>query len=237
MTDSDPIALENSLKILQKNLDVFGQLQILTRLGKIYQSKRQYQKSLIYFRQALNLVKNQSNFDYQIIALVNMGCAYWEMSQLKKAMNYFQDALLIIEEPNDSLGKGMLFAIMGVSYWRKGEWSKANQWFENALKNFPAGEIKTDTLQSLDPFKYEGLKIVMEKGIETLKNRIQLAIDQNDPSRVLLPSFSMIPLMFFTGKKEAIPKLMETSVMLAHQQQKHNILDVISTLKKLMKID
>ena len=30
---------------------------------KIYQSKRQYQKSLIYFRQALNLVKNQSNFD------------------------------------------------------------------------------------------------------------------------------------------------------------------------------
>ena len=105
MTDSDPIALEDSLKILQKKSDISGQLQILTRLGKIYQSKRQYQKSLIYFRQALNLVKNQSNFDYQIIALVNMGCVYWEMSQLKKAMNYFQDALLIIEEPNDSLGK------------------------------------------------------------------------------------------------------------------------------------
>ena len=48
----------------------------------------------------------------------------------------------------------------------------------------------------------------MERGIVTLKNRIQIAQNQNDPNRILLPSFSMVPLMFFTGRKEDIPALM-----------------------------
>ncbi|SVD10790.1 uncharacterized protein METZ01_LOCUS363644 [marine metagenome] len=77
----------------------------------------------------------------------------------------------------------------------------------------------------------------MEKGIATLKNRIQIAQNQNDPVRILLPSFSMIPLMFFTGQKEEIPSLLQTIIQLAQQLNKNNILDVIPILKKIMEID
>ena len=234
MNDLSTKALEESLKSLRQHSDIPGQLQILIQLGQTYQSKRQYQKALFYFRQASELVKDQSNFDHRIVALVNTGCIYWEMSQLKKAMDLFQDALPIAEELGDDAGRMMLCAIMGVSYWRKGGWFRALDWFEKALQDCSAGEIKTT--QSIDPWKYEGLKVVMERGVATLKNRIQIAQNQNDPVRILLPSFSMVPLMFFTGQKEEIPSLLQTIIQLAQQLKKNNILDVIPTLKKIMEI-
>ena len=233
MTDSDLMVLEDALKILQKKSDALGQIKILIQLGQIYQSNRQYQKALIYSRRALDLAKDQSNPDYRIAALVNRGCVYWEMSQLKKAIGFFQDALPITKELGDDVGRRMLYAIMGISYWRKGEWPRAMDWFEKALQDCPAGEIKNNTLQSIDPWKYEGLKIVMERGVETLKNRIQIAKNQNDPVRILLPSFSIVPLMFFTGQKEQIPHLLQTIIPLARQLKKNNILDVILTFKKI----
>ena len=103
MTDSDPMVLEDALEKLRKNSDVLGQLQILIQLGQFYQSKRRYQKALIYSRQALDLVKDQSNPNphHRIVALVNMGCVYWEMSQLKKAMKFYHNAISISEQLGD----------------------------------------------------------------------------------------------------------------------------------------
>ena len=234
MNDLNTEVLEKSLETFSQHSNTLSQLQILIQLGQTYQSKRRYQKALIYFRQALDLVKDQSNPDHRIVALVNIGCVYWDMSQLKKAMDFFQNALPIAEELGDDAGRMMLCAIMGVSHWRKGEWPGAIDWFEKALQDRPVGE--SNIAQSIDPWKYEGLKIVMERGIATLKNRIQSAQNQNDPVRILLPSFSMIPLMYFTGQKEEIPSLLQTVIRLAQQLKKNNILDVIPTLKKIMKI-
>ena len=93
MDDLNIKALEESLESLRQHSDIPGRLQILIQLGQTYQSKRRYQKALIYFRQALDLVKDQSNPDHRIVVLVNIGCVYWEMSQLKKAMDFFEDAL------------------------------------------------------------------------------------------------------------------------------------------------
>ena len=115
MNDLNTKALEKSLESLRQHSDVPGRLQILIQLGQIYQSKRRYQKALIYFRQALDLVKDQSNPDHQIVALVNIGCVYWEMSQLKKAMDFFQNALPIAEELRDDVGQRKLCAIRSIS--------------------------------------------------------------------------------------------------------------------------
>ena len=63
----------------------------------------------------------------------------------------------------------------------------------------------------------------MDRGIGILKNRIKIAQSQNDPERILLPSFSMIPLVFFTGRKETISPLLKTIIPLAQQLKKNNI--------------
>ena len=237
MNDLDPTILEGSLKILRENSDTPGQLQKLYELGDLFQSKRQYQKALIYARQALDLSNEKSNLDHQVVALVNIGCVYWEMSQLKKAMKFYQDALSISDQLGDKKGQGMLRAIIGISYWRKGEWSVAINWFEKALQNFPDGEIKTEVLEPIGTCKYKGLRIVMDRGIGILKNRIKIAQSQNDPERILLPSFSMIPLVFFTGRKESISPLLKTIIPLAQQLQKNKILDFIPRLKEIMRVD
>ena len=237
MTDLDPEVLENTLKIFRQKSDGLGQLRTLIQLGKTYQAKRQYQKALTYSRQALNLVQNEANRDDRIIAMVNMGCIYWEMAQLKKAMDLFQDSLPIAKELRDDVGQRMLCAIMGISYWRKGEWSNAIDWFEQALQACPDSQIETYASQPINFWKYEGLKVVMERGIATLKNRIQIAQNQNDPVRILLPSFSMLPLMLFTGRKGEIPCLMEKIVLLAQKLKKNKILDTIPRLQKLIGIN
>ena len=237
MNDLDPIILEDSLKKLRENSDTPGQLQKLYELGDLFQSKRQYQKALIYARQALDLSNEKSNLDHQVVALVNIGCVYWEMSQLKKAMKFYQDALSISERLGDKEGQGMLRAIIGISYWRKREWSVAMNWFEKALQNFPDGEIKTEVLEPIGTCKYKGLRIVMDRGIGILKNRIKIAQSQNDPERILLPSFSMIPLVFFTGRKETISHLLKTIIPLAQQLKKNNILNFIPRLKEIMRVD
>jgi len=237
MNDLDPIPLENSLKVSSKNFDISSQFQKLYELGSFFQSKRQYSKALIYARQALDLSNEETNFTDQFIALVNMGCVYWEMSQLKKAMMFYQDALSISEQLEDKEAQGKLCAIMGVSYWRLGEWSIAMNWFEKALEKRPENEINNEVNQTSCVSKYEGLTIIMERGIETLKNRIKIAKNQNNLKRILLPCFSMIPLVFFTGRKEEIPKLLETITSLARKLKNENILDLIPRLKKIMSIE
>ena len=77
----------------------------------------------------------------------------------------------------------------------------------------------------------------MDRGIGILKNRIKIAQSQNDPKRILLPSFSMIPLVFFTGKKETNSPLLKTIIPLAQQLKKNNILNFIPRLKEIMRVD
>ena len=77
----------------------------------------------------------------------------------------------------------------------------------------------------------------MDRGIGILKNRIKIAQSQNDPERILLPSFSMIPLVFFTGRKETISPLLKTIISLAQQLKKNNILNFIPRLKEIMRVD
>jgi len=226
MTGPDIKSLEDDLATLRQNSDVAGQFQILNQLCQAYQAQRKFQKALAYAREALNLVKGQANSDDRVHALVNMGCVYWEMAQLNKAIGHFHGALSLAEGMDDDTGRKALSAIMGISYWRKGEWSTAFNLFEQALPVWTG-----------DASKYAGLRAVMERGVATLENRIRMAKDQNDLERTLLPSFSMVPLMYFTGRKEKVPRLLEEITPLAQQLNKTNILDAIPKLKKLMALD
>jgi len=216
------IELKETLDHHKKNSDVSGQLQTLSQLCQAYQAQRKYQKALIYSKQAIEIVNNRDNSEDKIHALINMGCVYWEMAQLKKAMGIFQEALTITEEIQEAEGQKKLSAVLGISYWRKGEWPTAFSWFERAM-----------TTSDVDTTKYEALQAILERGIATLENRIRIAKDQNDAERTLLPSFSMIPLLFFTNRKEKISPLIEDIIPLARQLNKQNLLDEIPKIQNL----
>ncbi|MGV7221036.1 MAG: tetratricopeptide repeat protein [Nitrospinales bacterium] len=214
--------LEATLEIQKKNCDVSGQLQTLSLLCQGYQSQRKYQKALLYSKQAIELAKVQINADDQIHAIINMGCVYWEMAQLKKAMSCFQDALTITQVTQDVEGQKKLSAVLGISYWRKGEWPTAFSWFEKSISILDA-----------ETSKHDALKVILERGVKTLENRIRMAKDQNDAERTLLPCFSMVPLLYFADQKEKIPHLINEIIPLAQQLNKQNILNEIPKLQNL----
>jgi tetratricopeptide (TPR) repeat protein len=212
--------LEATLEIQENNGDISGQLQTLSQLCQDFQAQRKYQKALIYAKKAIELAKSQRNTEKLIHALINMGCVYWEMAQLKKAMGFFQDALTITQETEDIEGQKKISAVLGISYWRKGEWSTAFSWFERATPILDA-----------EASKYDALKVILDRGVATLENRIRMAKDQNDAGRTLLPCFSMVPLLFFTNRKEKIPHLIKEIIPLAQQLNKQNILSEIPKLQ------
>ena len=221
---------------MKKNSDEPKDFKTLSQLGQAYQAKRQFQKALACYKQAYATIKNQASPDDLIVALVNMGAIYWEMSQLRKATDLFHDSLLIVERIGDDVGRRMLYSIIGISSWRKGEFVKAIEWFEAALKVSTEAKVEYERSQIISPWKYEILLVVMERGIVTLKNRIQIAQNQHDAVRILLPSFSMVPLMLFTGRKGGIPILLKELVPLAKELKNNKILNTITALEKIIRI-
>jgi tetratricopeptide (TPR) repeat protein len=221
---------------MKQNSGESNDFKTLSQLGHDYQAKRQLQKALAYSKKAYELVKTQADSDDLIIALVNMGAIYWDMSQLRKATKLFQNSLLIVERIEDNVGRRMLYSIIGISSWRTGEFVKAIEWFEEALKASPEAKVEYERTQLVPPWKYEILHVVMVRGILILKNRIQIARNQQNSVRILLPSFSMVPLMLFTGQKGAIPSLLEEIVPLAKEQKNNKILNTISALEKIIRV-
>jgi tetratricopeptide (TPR) repeat protein len=220
---------------LRQNSEKPNDFKALSQLGHDYQAKRQFQKALVYSKQAYELAKSTTSSDNLIVALVNMGALYWDMSQLRKATNLFHESLLIVEQIGDDVGRRMLYSIIGISSWRKGEFIIAIEYFEKALLATSEAKVEQERSQLVPPWKYEILQVVMGRGIEILKNRIHIAQNQNDLVRVLLPSFSMVPLMIFTGRKGEVPSLLKEIVPLAKELKRNKILETITALEKIIK--
>ena len=124
MNDSDRIVSKDSIEILSNKPDSPKSFLEIYELGSLCQSKRQYQKALVYAKQGLQLSTELSNQDHKVMALVNIGCIYWEMSQLKKAMDLFQNALPTVcaqAPPTDGVSRCSI-ALSGALPWadRKG---------------------------------------------------------------------------------------------------------------------
>jgi tetratricopeptide (TPR) repeat protein len=220
---------------MKQNSEEPKDFKTLIQLGHAYQAKRQFQKALACSKQAYEIAKNKASPDDLIVGLVNVGAIYWEMSQLRKAENHFHDSLLIVEQIGDDVGRRMLYSIIGISSWRKGEFVNAIEFFEKALQATSEIKVEYERSQLVPPWKYEILHVVMVRGIVTLKNRIQVARTQQDSVRILLPSFSMVPLMFFTGRKGVIPGLLKEIVPLAKELKNNKILNTISALENIIR--
>ena len=237
MTEWNIKALEEKLVASRETSDIPTQFQVLSQLGKIFQSQREYKKALNYFRHALNLFKDTENNDDRTIALANLGCVYWEMAQLKKSVDLFEEALILAKKSGDNEGQFMLRTLLGISYWRKLEWNRAILQFEEVLQVY----LENKTALALSRFdatkNYGGLRGAIERGLLTLKNRTHIAREQHDPNRILQSNFAMLPLLFFSGRKEEIPTLITEIVSLAQKIQREDILEPLIKFQKLIKIN
>jgi len=174
-------------------------------------------------------LKQNSDESNDFKTLSQLGQNYQAKRQLQKALAYSKKAYELVKTEADSDDLIVALVNMGAIYWDMSQLRKATKFFQDSL-------LIVERTQLVPPWKYEILQVVMVRGIATLKNRIQIARNQHDSVRILLPTFSMLPLMLFTGQKEAIPSLLKEIVPLAQELKRNKILDTITALEKIIRV-
>lgn len=226
-------ALEDELKSARENKDTEGELSALRQLGLVCQKNSKLTQAASCFSKALTLVERSENERDRAVAHANLGCVYWEMAQLKKAMTHFQEALKIQQRIEDVSGQAAVLALLGISHWRKCEWTEGFSYFEKTLEFQKTHKLKLG--EQPDDETYAPLFEALERGVQTLHNRVRLGREQNDRLKILQPLFSMTPLYLFTGKQSEMKPLLQEAGALAEALHKKDILDMIPKLNGLIR--
>mgnify|MGYP002630088518 CR=1 FL=1 len=225
--------LEDQLKSARENKDIKGELSALRQLGLVCQKNRQLTQAASFLSKALTLVEKTGNERDQAVALANLGCVYWEMAQLKKAMTHFHEALKIQQLTEDVIGQTAVLTLLGVSHWRKCEWQAGLSYFQKTLELQKTHQPKSD--EQPDDEAYASLFEALERGVQTLQNRVHLGREQHDPLKILQPLFSMIPLYLFTGRGSEVESLLREAGALAEVLHKKDIMDMIPILNEFIR--
>jgi len=224
--------LEDELKKVREQKDIIGELRTLRCLGSAFQKNRQFTKAASCLSRALKLVKENESAGDRAVVHASLGCVYWEMAQLKKAMTHFQSALEIQQQFQDAPGQADILTMMGISCWRKCLWEEGFSYFRKVRE---LCQIHASTTANTPKYgEYAFLAEAIERGVETLQNRIRMGREQGSPLKILQPLFSMIPLYLFTARKNEIDPLLREAASLAEQLQKNDIQEAIPRLQALI---
>ena len=184
------------------------------------QEVRKYDAAIV----CLNKLALDVKVDKKLLAVVltALGTAYWEKAQLKKALEQFEKALLLFKETDDKAGKAAILSIVGITYWRKCEWDRALEILEDALSLKPNWEERFAFLYG-----------AFDRGVVTLKNRVRLGRELEQPMKILQPLFSSTALHLIIGNLEEFNTCLDESMTLAQQLNQVDILKAAEGIKRL----
>ena len=203
--------LEKNFENACSNLDMKEMVEKSVIYAEACQQERKYDSATSCLKKLLPRVDKDKR--HKAIVLTALGTAYWEKAQLKKALSNFEEALQLFKELGDKAGKAAVLSILGVTYWRKCEWDRALQILENVLN------LKTDK-----DSRFVSLYGALDRGFDTLQNRIRLGRELEQPMKILLPLFSSIVLHLIEGNWKTFKTCLKESEMLAKQMGHRKIL-------------
>lgn len=132
-------AIEVSYKILElANIDYENKIEALLLLSTAYSSKRNYEKSLVYAQQALQLLPNTENNAFKIKVYNKIGTQYQQLKIYDKSLTYLDYASELTNNtyPKDSLPNKVLgynYATRGFIYREQMSCDIALNYFNKAL--------------------------------------------------------------------------------------------------------
>jgi tetratricopeptide (TPR) repeat protein len=100
--------------------NVFGEYGSLIKVGSIYAKLEDYKQALDYYNQAYELMKDDINKTYTIVAFFGLSEIYVQLKDYDKALDYLTQAMVMSEEIADNkyivltnFYQGNLYATMG----------------------------------------------------------------------------------------------------------------------------
>lgn len=117
-------ALDNylqALKIYERIDNKNGIFECYNNVGEIYKKLKNYDLSLIYHEQALDLKKKYLPNKNPVLSYINIGEIYLATSTFELAKEYFEKALILSVDQDDLRNKAYAYAGLGQVYFEMGD--------------------------------------------------------------------------------------------------------------------
>jgi len=144
-------------------------------LGNIHLLILDYEKSISYFKAALNILNNEKNIDKQLewYATSNLGIAYYEAFKYELAIKYYKISIDVAKNNNAHLGSSYLK--IANSYYKLNELHLAKNYYNKALEEYYKDSVKNQIRIAWVQLGYGRLSSKIgdrEKGLMLLNNAL-----------------------------------------------------------------
>ncbi|WNB17051.1 tetratricopeptide repeat protein [Marivirga arenosa] len=117
------------LELARKNNDKISEISLLNNLGISYYGLGDYEKTLDYFLQVLDIEKDLDNPTSLSRAMNNVGIIFDEIGRLDKSTEYYEKSLEIKRELKDTAGISNTMSNLGLLYLKRKIPEKAIDYF------------------------------------------------------------------------------------------------------------
>lgn len=139
--------------LLDKGSEKKNTVKLYNNMGVLFRNKGMYSQALIYYHNALAILKKVFGMDYSDIATTynNIATVHYAQGDFNKALMYYQKALIIQEKEHetDHPDTAMTYNNLASLYVSLGDYSKALLYYQKALaikeKTLGKGDLSTAT--------------------------------------------------------------------------------------------
>jgi len=122
------------LEIARNNNNINAEVSFLNNLGISYYGLGDYEKTLDYFLQVLELEKEMDNPSSLSRAMNNVGIIFDEIGRLDKSTEYYEQSLEIKRELQDTAGISNTMSNLGLLYLKRKMPQRAIQYFRTCYE-------------------------------------------------------------------------------------------------------
>ena len=126
---------KKALSLAQAAGDRRAEWQALIVLGELW-SSRDYERTGVYFREALELARESGDLAEVAISLNRVGNWHVNVERPAEGMKYHREALEIFEELGDRAGAAATFDLMGIANLVGGDLAAADGYYSRAINLF-----------------------------------------------------------------------------------------------------
>ncbi|MGQ4647014.1 tetratricopeptide repeat protein [Lyngbya aestuarii] len=167
------LRFEEALLIYQEIGDKAGAGTTLYRIGLVYGSMKEYQKTLDYYQRALTIQREVNNHAGARVTLYQIGRIYDKFGETQQTLDYYQQAAAIPLEVSDGTEEsaacddgawqGVVFKEIGRIYQNEEKYQQALDYYQQAVAI--REELSNCADESLSLFRNKGATLFFNTGL------------------------------------------------------------------------
>jgi tetratricopeptide (TPR) repeat protein len=228
----------NKLALLEalKAYDLFDEINdnvrkadVLKLLGDLEYTRENYNESLSYFNEAINVYKSEDDDFYMAYALNTAGKALKELNKIEEAKNYQNQVLELAKKNKAQATQAFALNDLGELSIINKEYNEARKYFLEALKITTKEDIKTGVISAyLGLAKTNRLTNNNQKALSNIDNALSIA--ESSGAKSYLANI-------YKERSKIFENLNMLKQSINNLKQSHKLNDSIFSIKKIQQID